>query len=269
MNPPTLETVLLRLDQRGVAYITMNRPQARNALSAAMQSDLLRVIDWIHGQGGLRAAVLTGAGENFCAGADMHWLRGAMQMSRADRIKEGAVLGRVLKGLNELPVPLIGRINGAAYGGGTGMVAVCDIAIGSQHAVCRLSETRLGLIPANIGPFVVARMGEPNARRVFLTARLMPAADALRFGLLSEVVDAADLDAAIERELSDLLECAPGAVAATKKLIQFSHEHDMADSMAYVVNALADAWDTQEAAEGIGAFLGKRRASWNADSPKS
>ena len=130
---------------------------------------------------------------------------------------ESGDLARMLRALNELPMPVIGRINGPAYGGGVGMISVCDITIAVDTGVYSLTEVRLGLLPANIAPYVVARMGEANARRTFLTARRMSATEARRLGLLSEVVAVDQLDAAVERELADLLQCAPGAVAATKK----------------------------------------------------
>lgn len=262
MEMPELTDVRLRLDERGVATVTLARPHVRNALGADLLRDLQRVIAWSQREPRLRAVVLTGEGDAFCAGADMHWMQEAMRKTREQRLEEGAAFRDVLQGLNELHVPLIGRINGASFGGGAGMVAVCDIAIASRKAMFRLSETRIGLVPANIAPYVVARMGEPNARRVSLNAKLMTADTALRYGLVSAVADPDTLDAAVEDEIEDLLACAPQAVAATKKLIRFVHANDLPTGAAYSLQALADAWETDTARQGISAFLAKRRPPW-------
>ena len=185
-----------------------------------------------------------------------------MTLDRPARVAQAAPLGRMLRDLNTLPFPVIGRINGPAHGAGVGLIAVCDIAIAVRTATCRLTEVRLGLIPANIGPFVVARMGEPNARRALLTARAMNAEDAKRYGLFSEIVDADALDRAIERELADLFACAPSAVAATKRLIEYVSSHELPENLAYVAEKLADAWETRDAEEGISAFFAKRKPAW-------
>jgi len=143
-----------------------------------------------------------------------------------------------------------------------GMISVCDITIAVDSGVYSLTETRLGLLAANISPYVVARMGEANARRTFLTARRMSATEARHLNLLSDVVSADQLDAAIELELADLLQCAPGAVAATKKLIAYVNAHDLDTSAIYTADKLADAWETDEGREGISAFLAKQTPSW-------
>ncbi len=187
-----------------------------------------------------------------------------MKKTRAERVADSAELATMFRALNELPMPLIGRINGPAYGGGVGMISVCDVSIAVDSGVYCLTEVRLGLLPANIAPYVVARMGEANARRSFLTARRMSATEARRLGLVSEVTPDDQLDAAVERELADLLQCAPGAVAATKKLIDYVDKHDLSTSMIYTADKLADAWETEEGSEGITAFFAKRPPAWRA-----
>ncbi len=262
MNTPAFETLLLSVDARGVATLTLNRPATHNAMNATLIAELKQAAGWLAGQSSVRAVVLTGAGASFCAGGDLGWMQQNMKKSRAERVAESFELALMLRALNELPMPLIGRINGPAYGGGVGMIAVCDVSVAVDTGVYCLTEVRLGLLPANIAPYVVARMGEANARRTFLTAKRMTAAEARRLGLVSEVVGAEQLDAAVERELADLLQCAPGAVAATKKLVSYVDSHDLSTSMIYAADKLADAWETEEGHEGISAFFAKRAPAW-------
>jgi len=262
MNVPAFETLLLSVDARGIATLTLNRPATHNALNATLIAELKRAADWLTGQSSLRAVVLTGAGASFCAGGDLGWMQQNMKKSRAERVAESFELALMLRALNELPMPLIGRINGPAYGGGVGMISVCDVSVAVDTGVYCLTEVRLGLLPANIAPYVVARMGEANARRTFLTAKRMNAAEAKRLGLVSEVVGAEQLDAAVERELADLMQCAPGAVAATKKLVSYVDSHDLPTSMIYAADKLADAWETEEGREGIAAFFARRAPAW-------
>jgi len=262
MNVPAFETLLLSVDARSVATLTLNRPATHNALNATLIAELKRAADWLTGQSSLRAVVLTGAGASFCAGGDLGWMQQNMKKSRAERVAESFELALMLRALNELPMPLIGRINGPAYGGGVGMISVCDVSVAVDTGVYCLTEVRLGLLPANIAPYVFARMGEANARRTFLTAKRMTAAEARRLGLVSEVVPPDQLDAAVDRELADLLQCAPGAVAATKKLVSYVDSHDLPTSMIYAADKLADAWETEEGREGIAAFFAKRAPAW-------
>jgi methylglutaconyl-CoA hydratase len=262
MNIPAFEALLLSVDARNVATLTLNRPATHNALNATLIAELKRAADWLTGQSSLRAVVLTGAGASFCAGGDLGWMQQNMKKSRAERVAESFELALMLRALNELPMPLIGRINGPAYGGGVGMISVCDVSVAVDTGVYCLTEVRLGLLPANIAPYVVARMGEANARRTFLTAKRMNAAEARRLGLVSEVVGAEQLDATVERELAELLQCAPVAVAATKKLVSYVDSHDLPTSMIYAADKLADAWETEEGREGIAAFFAKRAPAW-------
>ncbi|MCX7172068.1 MAG: enoyl-CoA hydratase-related protein [Proteobacteria bacterium] len=239
MTIPNYQTLTLSVDPRGIAYLTLARPQVHNALDAQLIAELRAAVTWLESQRGVRAVVLSGQGKSFCAGGDLGWMRENMDKSRARRVAETTELALMLRAMNELPMPLIGRINGPAYGGGVGMISVCDIAIGVATASFALTEVRLGLLPANIAPYVVARIGEANARRCMLTARRITAAEAKSSGLLNEVVDAAELDAAVERELADLLQCAPGAVTATKRLIAYVGTHDLPTNMLYTADRLA------------------------------
>jgi methylglutaconyl-CoA hydratase len=168
----------------------------------------------------------------------------------------------MLQALNSLPKPLIGRVQGQAYGGGVGMMSVCDVAVGIRTARFGLTETRLGLTPATIGPYVVARMGEAMARRVFFSSRLFDADEAVRLGLLARAVDESDLDAAIGAEVAPYLACAPGAVAEAKALIRMLSPMPDAAQVDASVAALVKRWESAESAEGIAAFFEKRPAKW-------
>jgi len=173
-------------------------------------------------------------------------------------------LAGMLGALNSLSKPLIGRVQGQAFGGGIGLISVCDVAIGALGAKFGLTETRLGLIPATIGPYVLARMGEAMARRVFMSARLFGADEAVTLGLLAKAVDPDDLDAAVEAEVKPYLACAPGAVASAKTLALTLGAGIGSDDVAHSIDALVTRWESDEAAEGIAAFFDKRKAWWMA-----
>ncbi len=254
-----LEQTLFDVDDRGVATVTFNRPDKHNVMSPAFMSDLNAVMDHLEG---VRALVLTGAGESFCAGGDLGWMKAQMDLTRAERVANSADLAALLRRLDTLPLLTIARVNGQAFGGGVGMIAVCDMAFAVPTAVFALTEVSLGLAPSNISPYVVRRMGAANARRTFLNARMMDAGMAQRMGLITEVHE--DLDAAIEVEIASLLRCGPDAVGATKRLIEWVDTHGGEDSAWYTARDLADAWDRAEGQEGIAAFLEKRKPYWRA-----
>ncbi|MEM7269598.1 MAG: crotonase/enoyl-CoA hydratase family protein [Pseudomonadota bacterium] len=258
----TWETITLATDDRGVATLTLNRPDKHNAMSARMIAELAEAAESIAGDRAIRVAILTGKGASFCAGGDLGWMREQFEADRATRIEEARKLANMLGALNALPQPLIGRINGQAYGGGMGMMSVCDIAIGAEDAKFGFTETRLGLIPATISPYVIARMGEAAARRVFMSARLFDAAEAVRLGLLASSVAAEDLDEAIEAEIKPYLAAAPGAVARSKRLTRLWGPDMPAEKIEQTIEALADAWDDPEAHEGVAAFFDRRKPAW-------
>lgn len=256
------ETILLEVDARGVATLTLNRPAKHNALSAEMIAELSRAAARIAADDAIRAVVLTGAGASFCAGADLGWMRAQMDADGPGRAAAARALAEMLGALNRLPKPLIGRIQGQAFGGGVGMMSVCDVAIAASGARFGLTETRLGLIPATIGPYVVARMGEAMARRVFMSARIFDAHEAVTLGLVARSVSAEDLDLAIAAELAPYLACAPGAVARAKALVRRIGATDAADAVEHSIGELVACWESDEAAEGIAAFFDKRPPRW-------
>lgn len=259
------ETITVQTDARGVATLTLARADKHNALSAQMLAELTQVAAELAADASVRVVVLAAAGKTFCAGGDLGWMQEQMGMDAATRAVEAGKLATMLGALNRLPKPLIGRLHGNAFGGGVGMAAVCDVAVGVDTLKMALTETKLGIIPATIGPYVIARMGEGRARRVFMSGRVFGAQEAVELGLLARSVPEAELDAAIEREVLPYLACAPGAVAAAKKLAQDLGGAATEEAVAMSIAALAARWETQEAAEGIGAFFEKRKAAWVVD----
>lgn len=255
-------TITLATDARGVATLTLNRVDKHNALSARMIEELTEAAAQLDSDKAVRVVVLTGAGGSFCAGGDLAWMQDQMQADAATRAEHAGKLAGMLGALNRLSKPVIGRVQGQAFGGGIGMIAVCDVAIGVTGAKFGLTETRLGLIPATIGPYVLARMGEAMARRVFMSARLFGTEEAVTLGLLAKAVAPEDLDAAIEAEVKPYLSCAPGAVASAKALALTLGAGIGPDAVSHSIEALVARWESPEASEGISAFFDKRKASW-------
>lgn len=256
------ETIRIAQDGRGVATLTLARPEKHNAMSAQMIDELAKAAARLGAEEGVRVVVLAAEGESFCAGGDLGWMRAQMEADRETRMAEAGALARMLMALDRLPKPLVGRVHGNAFGGGVGLASVCDVAVGAAGLRMGFTETRLGLIPATIGPYVVARMGAARARRVFMSARQFGADEAVALGLLSRAVPAEELDAAVEAEVAPYLACAPGAVAEAKALLRaLSSPVEEAD-IARTVAALADRWESAEAAEGIAAFFERRAPGW-------
>lgn len=256
------ETLDLWIDARGIATLTLNRAQKHNAMSAEMIAELTQAASQLGADDAVRAVILTGAGKSFCAGGDLGWMQAQMAADPETRFTEARKLAGMLQALNSLPKPLIGAIQGNAFGGGVGLTSVCDVAIGADHLKMGLTETRLGLIPATIGPYVVARMGEARARRVFMSARLFGAPEAVDLGLLAQIVPAENLSEAVDAEIAPYLDCAPGAVASAKKLIRDLAPPITDETLNQTIRALVARWETDEAKEGIAAFFDKRKASW-------
>ena len=253
-------TIEIETDARGVATLWLAREDKHNALSAEMIRELTGAAKALGKDDGVRVVVLAAKGKSFCAGGDIGWFRDTLAMDRKGRIAESRALAEMLHALDQLPKPLIGRINGPAYGGGTGMVSVCDVAVADSAAHFGLTEVRLGLIPANISPYVIGRIGSARSRSVMLSGKLFGAEQACELGLVDQVTDS--LDTATEAQVTVHLEASLSAVAATKKLIAFVDAHDIEATKEYTSEALADAWETNDGREGIASFLAKRLPSW-------
>lgn len=256
------ETLEVAQDPRGVVHVALNLPQKRNALSSEMIGDLTRLARTVGADIGTRAIVLSGNGKVFCAGGDLTWMKAQIEADRDGRVREATRLANMLRALNEMPTPLIGRLHGGAFGGGVGLASVCDVAIAEDTTRFGLTETRLGLIPATIGPYVIARMGEGPARRVFMSARVFGADEAVGLGLIARAVPEDGLDAAIEAEVAPYLDVAPGAVGAAKALARALGPRIDDAVITDTISRLADTWEGEEARHGIEAFLGKTAARW-------
>ena len=255
-------TLSITTDPRGVAHLMLNRPEKRNALTGQMIADLTAAALSLGGQDAVRAVVLSGAGSHFCAGGDLDWMKAQIDADRSSRMTEARKLAIMLKTLNELPKPLIGRIHGGAFGGGVGLACVCDVAIASDSARFGLTETRLGLIPATIGPYVLARVGEGMARRICMSSRIFDAHEACDLGLMAKAVAEAELDAAVMAEVAPYLSVAPGAVAATKAMLRALGPKIDDAVIDDSIRRLSDIWEGQEAAHGVAAFLSKQPPRW-------
>jgi methylglutaconyl-CoA hydratase len=207
--------------------------------------------------------VLTGAGKSFSAGADLNWMRRTAIYGEPENLADARALARLMQTLNELPKPTVARVNGAALGGGTGLVACCDIVIASERATFGTTEVRLGLIPSVIGPYVLAAVGPRHARRLMLTGERIGATEAARLGLVHEVAPAEQLDGAVERIVNELLKNGPAALAAAKHLIRdFCGRPIDAALIDDTAKRIARLRATPEAREGVGAFLEKRPPAW-------
>ena len=253
----------LQVDDRGVATLSMARPEKHNALSQALIDALAQAALDIAADKDIRVVVLTGQGKSFCAGGDLGWMQDQMAGDAAMRRAAAKSLAAMLGALNTLPQPVIGRVQGNAFGGGIGMACVCDVAIAADHAQFGLTETKLGLIPATIGPYVLARLGEAMARRVFMSGRIFDAAEAVTLGVIARAVPAADLDVAVEAEVTPYLACAPGAVAAAKRFARSLGPVIDESTVARSIDALIAQWEGNEAKEGISAFFERRKPSWS------
>lgn len=252
----------IEIDARGIATLSLARAEKHNAMSAEMIAGLTQAARDLGADDQVRVVVLAADGPTFCAGGDLGWMRDQMAADRDARRAGAFALAHMLQALNTLPKPLIGRVQGNAFGGGVGLMSVCDVVVGVKTATFGLTETGLGLIPATIGPYVVARTGEAHARRVFMNSRRFNADEAITFGLLAKAVNADELDGAVLAEVAPYLDCAPGAVAAAKALARSLGPLIDEAAIAASVTALVTAWDGDEAREGIAAFFEKRSPSW-------
>ena len=254
------ETLTLETDDRGVVTLTLNAPERRNALSARMMDELTAFARSEGTQA--RAVVLRGAGEVFCAGGDLTWMQAQIRADRDGRRAEARRLAGMLDALNTMPSPLIGRVHGGAYGGGVGMACICDVVLAEEGTRFGFTETKLGIIPATISPYVLARMGEGRARQVFMSARIFGADEAVRLGIATRAVPGADLDAAVEAEVAPYLKIARGAAARAKALARSLGPRIDEAVIEATIDRLVEAWESPEAEEGIAAFLEKRPARW-------
>ncbi|GAC35425.1 enoyl-CoA hydratase/isomerase family protein [Paraglaciecola polaris] len=260
---PTAQHITCEIDERGVATVTLNRPEVHNAFDDILIADLTRVFTQLGNNQTVRAVILAATGKSFCAGADLNWMKRMASYSYEQNLNDANNLAKMLYTLNTLPKPTIARVQGAAFGGAVGLVACCDMAVGSKLSKFCLSEVKLGLIPATISPYVIQAIGERNARRYFTTAEVFSSRRARRIGLLSEAVTEEELDVTIEGLLEHILKNGPCAVSAAKKLVFDVANRIPDEALRHTTSELiANTRVSAEGQEGLSAFLQKRRPNW-------
>jgi methylglutaconyl-CoA hydratase len=261
MNLKKYQTILVS-QEGSVVRIALNRPQVHNAFNETMVQELRQAFEAVCRTEGVRVVVLTGQGKSFCAGADLNWMSQVKDYSFEDNLKESKSLAELMYAIYALPVPTIARVNGAAIGGGAGLMAACDLAIAAQTAKFSLSEVKLGLVPAVISPYVIRRVGESACREFFLTGERLTAEKALRFGLINEVVPLEDLDEAVQERVTQLQSSGPQALSTCKEILRRVPGMSFEEARAYTAEIIASLRISQEGQEGMSAFLEKRKPGW-------
>ena len=257
-----MKTILFEVD-RAVGRVMLNRPDIHNAFNDVMLAELIEVFKEIEKRRKeIRVVVLTGSGKSFCAGADLKWMKKMIDYSYDENIDDSNKVSACMYRLYTLPQPTICRVNGAAIGGGMGLVAACDIVVAQSDAVFSLSEVRLGLVPACISPYVVKRAGESRCREFFLSGERIPAQKAFTAGLVNEVVSLSGLDAAVGRWVEQFLENGPEALAICKRLLENVPGMPLEEAKEYTAGVIARLRVSEEGQEGMNAFLEKRQPKW-------
>lgn len=256
------QPVIYKIENQ-IATITVNRPEVHNAFNEHVIVELTEAFQSAGGDPLVRAVILRGNGKSFSAGGDLNWMRRVAEYSFKENVADAMMLGVLLKTINFLPKPTIALVQGNAFGGGVGLAACCDIAIAEEGAQFCLSEVRIGIIPSIIAPYVIAAMGERNARRYFLTAERMDAQTAMRIGLVHEIAPPGGLDAVAETIIAALWAGAPAAQARGKRLILDIAKRKIDDDLIkFTAEKIAEARASDEGKEGLSAFLSKGEPSW-------
>lgn len=246
-----------------VIHVVLNRPAVHNAFNDELIGEAIDLFSNHIESTSARAVVLRGEGPNFCAGADLNWMSQMVSYSREENVRDSSLLAKMYALIDECPLPVIGRIQGAAIGGGVGLVAVCDIAIAAQRCRFGLSEVKLGILPAVISPYVIGKIGLSQARALFLTGERFDAERALRIGLVHRVAaDDEELDRLVEETLDQIRGSGPEAVRECKKLIAVVAGSSLSDAIPYTIDAISRRRVSEEGQEGMRAFLGKEKAPW-------
>jgi methylglutaconyl-CoA hydratase len=253
----------LKVERKGaVAYVSLNRAEVRNAFNREVVAELTEWSTRVRSEPGVRTAVLSGEGKVFCAGADIEWLSATMNFTAAQYAEDARALHVMLSSLDTLPFPLIARIHGAAIAGGVGLTSVCDIAIAAEDTIFAITEIKIGIVPAVISPFVLAKIDASAARCTFLTGGRFSARRALEIGLVHEVVSAADLDDGVDRYVGEILTAGPEAVAVAKSLIRTVAGLKPEDAAPITAAIIAERRASAEGQAGMRAFLNKQPPPW-------
>lgn len=253
----------LRSERQGsVEHLTLNRPEVRNAFNEAMIAELTA---WANALGvsDARVVVISGAGKAFSAGADVAWMAKTVAYSEAENLEDARHAAAMFAALDQLPVPVVGRLHGAAIGGGAGLAAVCDIVVASNETTFAFSEVKLGIVPAVISPYVIAKIGRSAARELFLTGARFTATRAREIGLVHAVVPLADLDTAVSGYVDELLTAGPEAIATAKALVARVPRETPENAATLTARAIANRRVSEEGQEGLRAFLEKRKPGWS------
>ena len=246
-----------------VEYLTLNRPELRNAFNEVLGQELTQWAESIAIDEQVRVAVIAGAGKAFCAGADLSWMARMAAYSHEENVRDATAMAHLFFLLDRLPVPLIGRVHGAAFGGGAGLAAVCDIVVADDRAIFGFSEVKLGIVPSIISPYVLMKIGVSAARELFLTGMRFDAVRAREIGLVHAVVAEAELDGRVAGYVQELLSAEPDAIATAKELLRTVCDRPVQDVLGITADTIAARRASLEGQEGIKAFLEKRKATWN------
>jgi methylglutaconyl-CoA hydratase len=253
----------IAIDRSGaVVRVRMNRPDVRNALDVRMVAELSEAFSSIAADTQVRAVVLEGAGSTFSGGADINDMRRSLELSRDENRADALRLSDLFAGIDDCPVPVIARVQSAALGGGSGLIAACDIVIAADDAIFGFTEARLGIVPAVISPFVLRKIGAGHARALFTTGERFGTERALRIGLVHRVVPAAELDAAVDATLDDVLACGPQAARMAKNIARTVLALDKREAREWTAATIAELRSSDEGQEGLRAFLEKRKPTW-------
>jgi methylglutaconyl-CoA hydratase len=256
--------VLLIETAGAVVRATLNRPEVRNAFNEELIAELTSWAESMSADGPARVAVLAGAGKMFSAGADLTWMSKMVGYTHEENVRDARAMQRMFAALDALPIPLIGRIHGAALGGGVGLAAVCDIVVAAENTMFAFTEVKLGILPAVISPFAIAKIGRSAARELFLTGARFSAERAREIGLVHALGEEAELDRIVAKYVNDLLTSGPEALAAAKRLIAEVASATPTAATEYTIDAIAERRVSKEGQEGMTAFLGKRPPNWTA-----
>jgi len=246
-----------------IEYLTLNRPDVRNAFNETVIAELSVWAETIAEDEGVRVVVLGGAGPAFCAGADLTWMTRMAGYTQAENVRDATAAAKMYSLIDRLPIALIGRVHGAALGGGAGLAAICDIVVAEEKAVFGFTEVKLGILPAIVSPYVLAKIGASAARELFLTGMRFDAAHAKDIGLVHAVVPADQLDQRIADYVKEILSAGPEAIATAKELLKKVAERPVQDTIGLTADAIAARRASAEGQEGMRAFLEKRKALWN------
>jgi len=245
-----------------VAWVTLNRPEIHNAFNETMIGELLELYKELGDMTNVRVVVITGEGKSFCAGADLNWMGGVIKYSYEQNLDESLQLAELFYTMYSLPKPTIAMVNGAAIGGGAGMVAVNDLVIASDRAKFSFSEVKLGLVPACISPYVIRKVGENRSRELFLSGERMDARKALQFGFVNQVVPEEELKTVVEKQIEQLMSSGPNALAICKDLLEKVPQMSLEQAKKYTAEAIAKLRVSDEGQEGMKAFFEKRKPNW-------